>query len=65
MERFKKGDTIKPSFIGTEKQVFARIYLSSKNKDQLLSAIKYVHKNLKILDQNNKDLILDKYYKYN
>lgn len=64
-QRFKCGDRVKHSFIGTEKQVFARIYLSSKNKNQLIKAINYIHKNLKVLDQNNNNLILDKYFRNN
>ena len=32
MQRFNIGDKIKSSFVGTEKQVFARIYLASKKK---------------------------------
>ena len=65
LQRFNKQDRVKRSFIGTEKQVFARIYLSSQNKDQLIRAIHYIHKNLKILDQKNNNLILDKYFRYN
>ena len=65
LQRFNKEDRVKRSFIGTEKQVFARIYLSSQNKDQLIKAIHYIHKNLKILDQKNNNLILDKYFRHN
>ena len=65
MQRFNNGDRIKSSFIGTEKQVFARIYLSSKNKNQLVKSIKYIHANLKILDKNNNSLILDHYVRNN
>ena len=61
MQRFDHGDRIKNSFIGTEKQVFARIYLSSRSKNNLVNSIKYLHKNLQILDQNNNSLILDQY----
>lgn len=63
-QRFKHKDRIKHSFIGTEKQVFARIYLSSKNRDQMIRALKYIHKHLRILDQNNNNLILDKYLRH-
>jgi len=65
LQRFSSEDRVKRSFIGTEKQVFARIYLSSKNKGQLIRTISFIHKNLKILDQNNNDLILDKYFRLN
>jgi len=61
MQRFNHGDRVKNSFIGTEKQVFARIYLSSKNKNHLIYSINNIHKNLKILDKKNNSLILDQY----
>ncbi len=64
MQRFKNKGHIKSSFEGTEKQVFARIYLGSKKKSELINAINYVHKNLKIVDYKNKSLILDKYKSY-
>ena len=47
--------------IGSEKQVFARIYLASKKKSELVNGINYIHKNLKILGKNNNNLILDKF----
>lgn len=65
IQRFKLKDKVRLSFLGTEKQVFARIYLASKKKKELINAINFVHKNLKILDINNKDLILDKYIRIN
>ena len=65
MQRFNHGDRVKNSFIGTEKQVFARIYLSSKNKNHLINSINYIHKNLKILDKKNNSLILDQYVRNN
>jgi hypothetical protein len=61
VQRFKVGDRVKSSFVGTEKQVFARIYLTSKKKSELINGINYIHKKLKILDINNKNLIIDKY----
>lgn len=64
MQRFELKDRVKSSFIGTEKQVFARIYLASKKEKELINAINYIHKNLKILDNKNKNLILDKYVRH-
>jgi len=64
MLRFKLKDKVKSSFTGTEKQVFARIYLASTKKKELINAINYIHKKLKILDTNNKNMILDKYVRH-
>ena len=35
-----------------------------KNRDQMIRALKYIHKHLRILDQNNNNLILDKYLRH-
>ena len=64
MQRFKLKDKVKSSFTGTEKQVFARIYLASTKKKELINAINYIHKKLKILDTNNRSMILDKYVRH-
>ena len=61
MQRFKIEDKVRSSYIGTEKQVFARIYLVSKTKQELRNSINYIHKHLKILGSKNENLILEKY----
>lgn len=62
LQRFDIGDEVRSSYIGTEKQVFCRIYLASKKKAELVELVDFIHKNLKILDSYNKSLILDKYF---
>ena len=61
VQRFDVGDIVKSSYIGTEKQVFCRIYLASTLKKELAKSIEYIHRNLEILDTSNKSLILDRY----
>ena len=39
MERFKEQDTIEPNMVGTEKQVFARIYLQCSEFEVLKEKI--------------------------
>ena len=56
--RFEKNDKSR-QMIGSEKQVFARIYCFEKS--ELVNGINYIHKNLKILGKNNNNLILDKF----
>lgn len=59
MERFKENDTIEPEMIGTERQVFARIYVQSYLFDELKEKI-YKFKNiLKIKDTNGVNMIID------
>ena len=45
--------------IGTLNQVFARIYFSNKDKNKLNESIENIRKNLKILDENGKNMILN------
>jgi len=61
LQRFKINDKIKSEFLATEKQVFARIYISSNKKKELINSINYIHRNLKILDKNGDNLILDNF----
>jgi len=59
VQRFNIGDKITKEMIGTERQVFARIYISIKqisNFEVLVLSIK--HK-LKVLDTDENDLVLD------
>jgi hypothetical protein len=61
LQRFYQKEKIKKSYIGTEKQVFARIYLAAEKKSKLISAISYIHEQLKIENDYKKNLILDKF----
>ena len=64
VQRLYLNNTINNQMIGTEKQVFGRFYIKSKTKKKLIDTINFIHKKLKILDKNKKNLII-KYYKLN
>ena len=58
VQRFKEGDEVKEEWIGTEKQVFARLYLCADNKEQMKDAINEYQKKVKVMDDNGNNLIL-------
>ncbi len=58
MERFKKGDIVQPEWIGTERQVFARIYVTTESIPELNAKIAHFKNSLAITDVDGKDMIL-------
>jgi hypothetical protein len=59
MERFKENDTIEPNMIGTERQVFARIYLQCIEFVLLKEKISKFQQILEINDINGENMIID------
>jgi biotin carboxylase len=59
MERFKENDTIEPNMIGTERQVFARIYLQCIKFEVLKEKISRFQQILEINDINGENMIID------
>jgi len=59
MERFKENDTIEPNMIGTERQVFARIYLQCIEFEVLKEKISKFQQILEINDINGENMIID------
>nr|WP_297915768.1 carbamoyl-phosphate-synthetase [uncultured Allomuricauda sp.] len=58
LERFRKGDTVKEEWLGTERQVFARIYVVADSIGEINDKIKMVKTTLKVLDVNGDNMIL-------
>lgn len=58
VQRFNEGDEVKDEWIGTEKQVFARLYLCADNKEQMKDAINEYQKKVKVMDDNGNNLLL-------
>lgn len=56
--RFEEGDVILPEFVGTESQVFARVYVSCNTFEQLYRKIDELQKNLCILDEEGRSMLL-------
>ena len=59
LERFKLGDTIHKDWLGTEKQVFARIYLVEDSIVEVNSKIEKFRNLLKIEDTKGENMILE------
>ena len=59
LDRFKTGDMVHTEMLGTEKQVFARIYLVSDTIIGINEKISEFRTLLKIADSNGQDMILE------
>lgn len=58
IERFRIGDCVTDAMQGTEKQVFARIYLQHEEKRVILEDLQFINENLKVLSKTG-NMILD------
>jgi hypothetical protein len=58
VQRLKAGDTVLPEWVGTEKQVFARMYLQAKDKTSLSETLTRYMNNVKIYDTEGNNMVL-------
>ncbi|MDD3237530.1 MAG: hypothetical protein PHV37_05470 [Candidatus Gastranaerophilales bacterium] len=58
VQRFDVGDVVKKEFIGTEKQVFARLYVVCNSKDEFKQFDSIIQKTIKIFDVNGNNMLL-------
>jgi hypothetical protein len=63
LQRFQIGDSVTSDMVGTERQVFARIYTVAKTSEESAKLIKFINSTLLIKDQQGKNLVLDWYEK--
>jgi len=61
LQRFVKGDTVSESMLGTERQVFARIFTVSNSRQESAETVRYIFNHLSVLNQLGDDMILDVY----
>ncbi|WP_299130167.1 carbamoyl-phosphate-synthetase [uncultured Winogradskyella sp.] len=59
LERFKEGDTVQEDFLGTERQVYARIYLVVDSITEVNQKIEKIKNTLKVTDTNGNNMILE------
>jgi len=59
LERFKEGDVVEESFLGTERQVYARIYLVEDSIKEVNQKIEKIKSLLKIKDTQGNNMILE------
>jgi len=60
VQRLYKGNIVSKDSIGTEAQVVARIYLKADTKELLIEKVNYYSNNIKIIDDNNQNISLNK-----
>lgn len=58
-QRFFEGDIVEERFIGTEKQVFSRIYVVCDDKKALIDIVNKINEKLIIISEENENMILD------
>ena len=61
LQRFVEDETVSESMLGTERQVFARIFTVSNSPKESANTIRYIYDHLSILDKHGKNMILDFY----
>jgi len=59
LDRLKTGDVVHPEMLGTEKQVFARIYVVAESINEINNKLNKFKDLLKILDIEGDNMILD------
>ena len=59
IRRFNEGDTVKPEFIGNEKQVLTRLYLVCDTKEQLAQKLKHYRNGVKVFDDKGNSMLLE------
>jgi biotin carboxylase len=57
--RLKVGDIITNDIIGTEKQVFCRIYITASSKEELKTVLKTLQNNLQVFSTQNQNMVLN------
>jgi len=57
-QRFSVGDTVTKEELGTEGQVFARIYIKAKERKLLREISNQIFKNIQVVDTDGNDLLI-------
>ena len=58
IRRLKEGDTVRPEWIGTEKQVLTRLYLVCDTKEALAQALKDYAARIRVVNEAGEDMVL-------
>ena len=54
-----EGDEL--TSVGTTRQIFSHILIVSENKSNLINTIEYINNNLSVIDQNDEEMIVNKF----
>lgn len=61
LQRFDEGSTVADSMLGTERQVFARIFTVATSRQEVAENVKFIFKHLSVTDENDENMVLDVY----
>lgn len=64
VQRFYEGDEVRESFLGTEKQVFCRIYVVVDSKEEAVDIVKKIKEKVHVYDKDGREMILDFFNTY-
>lgn len=59
IQRFSLDDVVLPEWIGTEKQVFTRLYFVCDSKVELADALKEYRNKIQVIDKNGESMLLN------
>lgn len=59
IQRFSLDDVVLPEWIGTEKQVFTRLYFVCDSKEELADALKEYRNKIQVIDKNGESMLLN------
>jgi len=62
MQRFEEGDHVGVEMVGTERQIFARIYIVGNSRKAVIETTEFIHKQLEIFDDSSCSMIVDRFY---
>lgn len=57
IERFHAGDEVNSEMIGTESQVYLRIFIAGESREELRHVISMIRSRLQVVDENDCDMI--------
>ena len=63
LQRFQTGDSVTSDMIGTERQVFARIYTVARTPTESAELLRFINRTLSVNDELGEGMILDWYQK--
>ena len=61
VQRFYEGDKVDKTFLGTEKQVFCRIYVVVDSKDEAVKTVEKIRQKVHVYNKMGKEMIFDFY----
>jgi len=59
VQRFHEGDEVKAEWVGTEKQVFTRLYLVCDDKKSLCDALRHYQEIIRVVNSAGENLVLN------